>query len=87
MTKKLISLLAIAAAISTAGCARRNNTWYYVHTLGVFYIHQVFVQGSNVDDCANPPGNPTVEFTTGGGFYGEPSGEAGLGWLRRLRRA
>jgi len=47
-----------------------NNTWYYVHTLGVFYIHQVFVQGSNVDECANPPGNPTVEFTTGGGFYG-----------------
>ena len=47
-----------------------NNTWYYVHTLGVFYIHQVFVQGSNMDECANPPGNPQVPFTTGGGFFG-----------------
>ena len=47
-----------------------NNTWYYVHTLGVFYIHQVFVQGSNIDDCASPPGSPLVPFTTGGGFFG-----------------
>ena len=47
-----------------------NNTWYYVHTLGVFYIHEVFVQGSNIDDCASPPGSPLVPFTTGGGFYG-----------------
>ena len=47
-----------------------NNTWYYVHTLGVFWINEVLVQGSNVDECANPPGSPTVEFTTGGGFYG-----------------
>jgi len=47
-----------------------NNTWYYVHTLGVFYIHQVFVQGSNMAECASPPGSPLVPFTTGGGFFG-----------------
>jgi hypothetical protein len=47
-----------------------NNTWYYVHTLGNFYIDQVLVQGSNVDDCASPPGHPLVPITSGGGFLG-----------------
>jgi len=47
-----------------------NNTWYYVHTLGVFFIDQVLVQGSNVDDCASAPGNPRVPVTNGGGFLG-----------------
>jgi Putative Flp pilus-assembly TadE/G-like len=47
-----------------------NNTWYYVHTLGNFYIDQVLVQGSNVDDCASPPGHPLVPVSSGGGFLG-----------------
>lgn len=46
-----------------------NNTWYYVHTLAVFYIEQVLVQGSDVDQCANPPGlYPPPD--TSGGFLG-----------------
>jgi hypothetical protein len=44
-----------------------NNTWYYVHTLAVFYIEEVLVQGSNVDECAGPPGGPPVPVTNGGG--------------------
>jgi Flp pilus assembly protein TadG len=47
-----------------------NNTWYYVHTLAVFYIDQVLVQGSNVNQCAAPPGSPLVPVTTGAGFLG-----------------
>jgi Putative Flp pilus-assembly TadE/G-like len=47
-----------------------NNTWYYVHTLAVFYIHQVLVQGPNVDECASPPGGPPVPVTRGSGFLG-----------------
>lgn len=47
-----------------------SNTWYYVHTLAVFYPHEILVQGSNVDECANPPGEPQVPVTTGGGFLG-----------------
>lgn len=47
-----------------------NNTWYYVRTLAVFVIHEVLVQGSNVDDCASPPGSPLVPVTTGTGFLG-----------------
>jgi Putative Flp pilus-assembly TadE/G-like len=47
-----------------------NNTWYYVRTLAVFFIHEVFVQASNIDECANPPGGPLVPVTTGGGFLG-----------------
>ena len=47
-----------------------NNTWYYVHTLAVFYPHEILVQGSNVDQCASPPGEPQVPVTTGGGFLG-----------------
>jgi hypothetical protein len=46
------------------------NTWYYVHTLGVFFIDQVLVQGSNVAQCASPPGYPLVPVTTGTGFLG-----------------
>lgn len=47
-----------------------NNTWYYVHTLAVFYIEHVHVQGSNTAECANPPGGPPVPITNGGGFLG-----------------
>ncbi len=47
-----------------------NNTWYYVHTLAVFYIDQVLVQGSNVDQCASTPGSPLVPVTNGAGFLG-----------------
>jgi hypothetical protein len=47
-----------------------NNTWYYVHTLAVFYIEQVHVQGSNTAQCASAPGGPVVPVTTGGGFLG-----------------
>jgi Flp pilus assembly protein TadG len=47
-----------------------NNTWYYVHTLGVFYIDQVLVQGSNVNQCASAPGTPRVPVTNGAGFLG-----------------
>jgi hypothetical protein len=47
-----------------------NQTWYYVHTLAVFYIDQVLVQGSDVDDCASAPGSPTVPVTHGSGFLG-----------------
>lgn len=47
-----------------------DNTYYYVHTLAVFYIEQVLVQGSNVDDCASAPGGPPVPVTNGGGFLG-----------------
>lgn len=46
-----------------------NNTWYYVHTLAVFYIEHVFVQGSNVDQCASAPGLYPPP-TTSGGFLG-----------------
>ena len=47
-----------------------NNTWYYVHTLAVFYIEHVLVQGSDVDECAAAPGGPPVPVTNGGGFLG-----------------
>jgi hypothetical protein len=47
-----------------------NNTWYYVHTLGNFYLQEVLVQGSNVDQCASPPGAPLVPVTSGAGFLG-----------------
>jgi hypothetical protein len=47
-----------------------NNTWYYVHTLGNFYVQEVLVQGPNVADCASPPGSPLVPVTTGAGFLG-----------------
>jgi Putative Flp pilus-assembly TadE/G-like len=47
-----------------------NNTWYYVHTLAVFYIHEVHVQGSDVGQCASPPGGPLVPVTNGTGFLG-----------------
>jgi Flp pilus assembly protein TadG len=47
-----------------------NNTWYYVHTLGVFYLDQVLVQGSDVNKCASAPGSPLVPVTTGTGFLG-----------------
>lgn len=47
-----------------------NNTWYYVHTMAVFYIDQVLVQGSNTDECASEPGGPLVPITSGSGFLG-----------------
>ncbi len=47
-----------------------NNTWYYVHTLGNFYMDQVFVRGNNVNQCASAPGAPLVPVTNGGGFLG-----------------
>jgi Flp pilus assembly protein TadG len=47
-----------------------NNTWYYVPALGTFYIDQVLVQGSNVAQCASPPGHPLVPVTNGAGFLG-----------------
>jgi len=48
-----------------------NNTWYYVHTLAVFWIDQVLIQGSEGDDCNNAPGTPLVPTTdTGAGFLG-----------------
>jgi Flp pilus assembly protein TadG len=47
-----------------------NNTWYYVHTVAVFYIDQVLVQGNDVNACASPPGSPRVPVTNGGGFLG-----------------
>ncbi len=47
-----------------------NNTWYYVNALGNFYIDQVLVQGSNIDQCKAPPGHPLVPVTTGAGFLG-----------------
>ena len=48
-----------------------NNTWYYVHTLAVFYIDDVLIHGSEGDDCNNPPGTPLVPTTdTGAGFLG-----------------
>lgn len=47
-----------------------NNTWYYVHTIAVFYPHQVLVQGSNQAACASPPGSPLVPVTHGAGFLG-----------------
>jgi len=46
------------------------NTWYYVHTLGVFYIEEVLVQGANKVECSNPPGLPLVPDTGGAGFLG-----------------
>lgn len=47
-----------------------NNTWYYIVAVGVFYIEHVYVQGSNIDECTAPPGEPLIDFTTGGGFFG-----------------
>lgn len=47
-----------------------NNTWYYVHTLAVFWINDVFVQGSEGNECDNEPGSPLVPDTTGAGFLG-----------------
>ena len=61
---------AICPGASTGTDPVGNNTWYYVHTLAVFYLESVHVQGSNVDDCANPPGGPVVPVTSGGGFLG-----------------
>jgi len=46
-----------------------NNTWYYVHTLAVFYPDQILVQGSNVNDCTKAPGSP-IPPSTAGGFLG-----------------
>jgi hypothetical protein len=46
-----------------------NNTWYHVHTLAVFYIEQVLVQGANVADCASAPGLYPPP-TTSGDFLG-----------------
>lgn len=43
-----------------------NNTWYYVQQLGVFYIDEVLVQGSNIDECSKGPGTPLVPSTSGG---------------------
>ena len=61
---------AICPGASTGTDPHGNNTWYYIHTLAVFYLEQVHVQGSNVDECANPPGGPVVPVTNGGGFLG-----------------
>ena len=47
-----------------------DNTWYYVHTLGNFYIEEVNVKGADVDKCASPPGHPLVPVTSGAGFLG-----------------
>jgi hypothetical protein len=48
-----------------------NNTWYYVHTLAVFYIDDVLLHSGEGDDCNDPPGNPLVPTTdTGTGFLG-----------------
>jgi hypothetical protein len=64
-----------AAATCPAGQAgvdpTGNNTWYYVHTLAVFMIDNVLIQGSEGDDCNNLPGTPLVPTTdTGTGFLG-----------------
>ena len=32
-----------------------NNTWYYVHTMAVFYIDEVLIHGSEGDQCNDPP--------------------------------
>ncbi len=37
-----------------------SNNWYFVHTLAVFYIEHVYVQGSNLDECMAAPGSPPV---------------------------
>jgi Putative Flp pilus-assembly TadE/G-like len=47
-----------------------SNTWYYVHTLAVFYPHEFNVSGANVDRCASGPGTPTAPVTSGTGFLG-----------------
>jgi hypothetical protein len=48
-----------------------NNTWYYVHTLAVFWINDVLIHGSEGDDCNDPPGSPPVPTTdTATGFLG-----------------
>ena len=47
-----------------------NNTWYYVHTLAVFYPHEFNVSGKNVDRCASAPGTPTFVGDNGTGFLG-----------------
>jgi hypothetical protein len=47
-----------------------SNTWYYVHTVAVFYPDKVFVQGSNVDACTTGPGEPLVPVDYGAGFLG-----------------
>lgn len=43
-----------------------NNTWYYVHTLAVFYIEHVHVQGADVNACASAPGLYPPPSTSGG---------------------
>ena len=47
-----------------------NNTWYYVHTLAVFYIDDVLIQGSEGTACDAPPGSPPVPIDNGAGFLG-----------------
>jgi hypothetical protein len=47
-----------------------NNTWYYVHTLAVFYPHEINVQGADKDRCASGPGTPVAPVTSGAGFLG-----------------
>ncbi len=29
-----------------------TNNWYFIHTLAVFYIEDVYVQANNMDQCA-----------------------------------
>jgi Flp pilus assembly protein TadG len=47
-----------------------NNTWYYIHTLAVFYPHEIHVQGADKDNCASGPGSPVAPVTNGAGFLG-----------------
>ena len=47
-----------------------NNTWYYVHTLAVFYIDEVLIAGAEGQGCDEPPGVPPVPIDRGAGFLG-----------------
>ena len=39
-----------------------NNTWYYVHTLAVFYIDEVLVQGNDVKPARIRRVNPLYRW-------------------------
>ena len=47
-----------------------NNTWYYVHTLAVFYLTKSSSKAATWTSAPVAPGTPLVPVTSGGGFLG-----------------
>ena len=43
-----------------------NNTYYHIPYLAAFVLDRAYVQGANLDSCANAPGSPTVSPSSPG---------------------